>query len=81
MRLWTAKPKMKKEEWLQYIPQLKRLQQFMAAVTLCRQLMATSVKVDEHRRLCEAYRAIRKEGESLIYRVLEDKETWDPYDH
>ena len=24
LRLWTAKPKMKKEEWVQYVPQLKR---------------------------------------------------------
>ena len=24
LRLWTAKPKMKKEEWVQYTPQLKK---------------------------------------------------------
>ena len=31
LRLWTDKPRMKKEEWAQYIPQLKRA----AATSAC----------------------------------------------
>ena len=44
LRLWTPRPKMKREDWIQYIPQLKRA----AAVSASSELLIVAKHIWWH---------------------------------